>query len=266
VIGWLSAALRSLAVGDWDTEGGDDPEPAVWDGGRYLGAQWRPAHPGRVGPAIRPIGSVVHETQMHPDSFGALVRAWERSAGRGACAHFLIGRDERQGHVQMVDAARNGNHAGGRPAHGWLLLNGRRVHPNSVLLGIEVHTAGPVRRVAGQWRAGEYRDGQWTPHGAPLDPGEIEVDPKHPDRGWHRPTEYQLRELELLLRSFETCPVMRPYPSGWGVQPNGTPPAWAPRGEIAERVVVGHTTLDPNRKSDPGPVISRWLAERFAAG
>ena len=86
---WLTTALRSLAVGDWDTEGGDDPEPAVWDGGRYLGAQWRPAHAGRVGPAIRPIGSVVHETQMHPDKFGALVRAWERSAGactRTACS------------------------------------------------------------------------------------------------------------------------------------------------------------------------------------
>lgn len=264
MIGWLSAAVRQwLSVGDWDTAGDDDPDPSEWDGGRLTWARWMPAHPGRIGGAIRAIGSVVHETQMHPDQWPALLRAWQRSAGRGACAHFLIGRSELDGVVQMVDVARNGNHAGGRPQHGWLLIGGKRVHPNAALVGIEVHTAGPVRLVRDHWRAGEYGKDGWKPHGAPLPAADVEVDARYPARGWHRPTAYQLQELARLLQALDGCPVMHPYPERWSVAANGPTPPWAPRGTTAGRIVVGHVTLDPARKSDPGPILSAWLAQRL---
>jgi hypothetical protein len=265
------ARLTSLPAED-DGAGGDhddDPSP-VWDGGWCRGAVRAPIHPGRVGGAIRPWAAVVHTTDMHPDTWGALLRRLARDPGRGAGAHFGLGREPGQ-LVQTTDLGRNANHAGGRPAHGWIDVAGRRVHPNMVTIGIEVHTAGQVVRDAGRWRTWSRKDGALVFHGAPIPDAEVEPDPRRPARGWHRPTAYQLRELETLLRALAGCPavVPPPAPSQWGVTPSGREhlPSWAPRpGLLIGGVpVVGHVSLDPARKTDPGPVLSRWLAELAGA-
>lgn len=249
--------LGRKPVGDFNTAGGDEPDTREpdWSGGRYLGARWAPIHPGRMGGPIKPWAVVVHTTDMHPSTFGALVKAWQRDAGRGAGAHFLLGRTPAEGLVQMVDCDRNGNHAGGNPAHGWFMVNGQKVHPNRMTIGIEVHTAGSVKQDAsGAWRT--WDDGK--PFGAPLDPADVVPDPKRKGRGWHTANEYQLGELKTLLTALAVCPVMAKAPK-YTIKPNGEVPDWAPNVRWGTMPVVGHVTLDPNRKSDPGPVMSEWL-------
>lgn len=270
MIGLLRAARAAFgalaaAVPELDTAGGDPDEPDddEWDGGRYRGARWAPIHPGRVGGAIAPWGVVVHTTDMHPSTFGALIRAWQRDAGRGAGAHFLIGRSAREGVVQLVDVGRNANHAGGRPAHGWFEVNdGARVHPNRVTVGIEVHAAGAVRWVGGEWRC--YSGGR--PVGAPLPAAEVQPDPRRPGRGWHVATAYQLDEIARLLDALAARAGRALPPDSYRIVPHGAPQAWAPHVRWCDRLpVVGHVTLDPARKSDPGPPLSDWLRARAGA-
>ena len=55
-------------------------------------------------------------------------------------------------------------------------------------------------------------------------------------------------------------PAQAPPPALWGVTPNGAPPSWVPRVLIGGVPVVGHVTLDPARKSDPGIPLARALA------
>lgn len=292
---WLGNLLRPYLtpVGNHATAGGDDHlSDREWDGGRLTWARWAPAHPGRVGRAIRPWAVVVHATAMHADTFDALVRGWQARPGAGNAAHFIVGRTAAQGTVQVVDVGRNGNHAGGK-AHGWFTLGEGKVtvthgdkterlpnliHPNVASIGIEVHNAGEVRRINGEWRCGDYAPGGWKPSGAPLHPDDVEA--TNATRGWHRPTEWQLAELGRLLEALKLCPAMSLMSSfigqRWGVQPNGTPPPWAPSltayvdGDDAPtedaRIlpIVGHCTLDPRDRSDPGLPISRWLAERYS--
>lgn len=261
-----AARARLESPPEPDTAGGDAADEASpWAGGRYLGAKWSPIHPGRVGGAIRPWATVVHTTDMAPESFGSLLRAWKASAGRGAGAHFLLGRDASQGLHQLADVGVNGNHAGGKPAHGWIAVGGKMLHPNRVTVGIEVHCAGRlILDSAGRWRRWTREAGRTVPTGAPIPAADVEPDPVHKDRGWHLPTPYQLVELEALLRALGECPVMVPAPaaSQWRVAPSGPEhmPTWAPSVVIGGRPVLGHVTLDPARKSDPGLVLSRWLA------
>jgi hypothetical protein len=256
----LAAGRQRL--GDDHVAGGDSHDEAAdpsWDGGRYLGARWAPAHPGRVGRAIRPWAVVVHTTDMRPETFGALVRAWGARPGAGNAAHFVLGRTPDEGLVQVVDVGRNANHAGGQPRHGWFTgAGGELVHPNLVSVGIEVHNAGLLVRDRGQWRTWRRDSGRLVPIGAPIPDADVEPDARHRDRGWHRPTAYQLGELERLLAAIAACSLVRPWPVGWGVRPSGEPPPWAPR-VLHYMPIVGHVTLDPARKTDPGPMLSSWL-------
>lgn len=263
VVDLIDAAWRRFGIAppivEPNTAGGQalDEDAPEWDGGRYRGARWAQIHPGRDGGAIKPWGVVVHTTDMHPDRFDPLVRAWQRSAGRGAGAHFLLGRTPAQGLVQMVDVGRNGNHAGGL-THGWFNAGAGRIHPNNVTIGIEVHAAGGVRLIDRVWRT--VSDGK--PFGAPLPAADVQPDPKRPGRGWHVPNAYQLAELERLLDALAQCPVVVRSPPRVDVEPNGEPPPWAPRIDWMGMVVVGHVTLDPSDKSDPGPALSAWLRSR----
>jgi hypothetical protein len=280
ILGWLleRAGLRQRpAVPDVDAAGGDDEDAAdpAWDGGWWRGAQRRPAHAGRVGGVIRPWAVVVHTTDVHPSdrTWAGMMGRLQSQAGEGNAAHFWIGRDPGQGVVQSVSVDRNANHAGGKAGkHGWFVVDGQRVHPNRVTFSIEVNNAGLVVERGGKWYA---RSGDGVT-GAPLPAADVEPDPKRPGYGWHRPTDYQLGELALLLEAIGACPVRVPSPAGWSVLPHtgdnaagpvygGAGQAWAPRVLVAGVPVVGHVTLDPRRKGDPWPPLSRWLQGRSRA-
>jgi len=269
-------------VGDWNTVGGDEhvtklaelnalAAPAArptysWSGpndtggrGWFLGATRKAAHPGRVGKAIKPWCVVVHTTDMLPHTFNALVHAWTTNADRGACAHFLIGRTPEEGLVQFVPVTRNANHAGGKPAHGWFRsgVAGYRIHPNTVSVGIEVSNAGALRKMPdGKWYQYSYSERKIV--GKAFAPEDVHVDER--GKGWHKPTQYQLDTLSMLLDEIET--QLAPVPAKIITAPNGVVPAYGRIPNPERPRVVGHVTLDPNRKSDPGPVIMELLAAR----
>lgn len=68
----------------------------------------------------------------------------------GDAAHFLIGRDAATGLIQLAPVTNNANHAGGS-GHGNFVAGAQKWHPNSVSVGIEVHCAGAVQQVNGDW-------------------------------------------------------------------------------------------------------------------
>ena len=254
-------------VFDWDTAGPAEhppelaavvlPPPApTWSEGWYLGAQRRPAHPGRVGGPIKPWTVVVHTTDMMPNTFAPLVKAWTTNANRGACAHFILGRTREDGLVQLVPINRNGNHAGGprspdgKPLHGWFVKDGKTIHPNLVAIGIEVHNAGRLTFVGKNWV--DENDHK-------IDVADVELDDRKPGRGWHKPTAWQLETLGRLLDELDL--QLGPTPAGITIQPHGEVPAY---GRTPSSRFVGHVSLDPDRKSDPGVPIMRWLRQRAA--
>ncbi len=268
MLGWLKRLFVGDKVGDWDTSGpSDDEHPLVflqhllhlfsnnefvaglWQNARYL-----KAHPGRVGPAIVPKTAVIHTTDMMPDSFDALVKAWTTKASTGACAHFLIGRDKNQGVVQFVPITRNGNHAGGSKGHGWYKSSktGKVIHPNTVSVGIELHSAGHlVKQSNGTWK---HRDS-----GRLVPKDDVYVDSR--GKGWMRVTPYQLGMLSLLLQSLQLPGLSEE----WCLVSNGT---YAENGvnyfaPTTQTKVVGHVTMDPLNKQDPGPQVMQWLNEQY---
>lgn len=209
------------------------------------------ADPGRIGAAINPWAVVVHTTDMVPSSFAALIAAWQSKPGAGDCAHFLIGRTEADGVVQLVPITRNANHAGG-PQHGvFVAADGTTYHPNSVSVGIELHCAGGVQRIGGAWRLVE--DGQ--PTGEAIPDLDVILDPVRPGRGWHVVTEYQYQQLAALLLELEE--------SGLSAAPKGvvarstfeTPQAWG----LGTGRIVGHVSLDARNRSDPWPPTMDWI-------
>lgn len=264
-------AIAELAA-ELDAAGGEDETAAAeleaaWAGGWWRPATRRDAHPGRIGGRCRPTWAVVHTTDMHPATWPGLQRRLQAEAGRGAGAHFWLGRTPEQGLVQSVSVDRNANHAGGA-THGWFVAGGQRLHPNSYSVGIEVHCAGAVIVHGGHWYAIDRSrdvdgDGRRdvAPTGAPLPDAEIEADPRRPGRGWHRPSAWQLEQLAALLAALAGCPLRAPAPAGWSVRPNGSPQGWAPAVVIGGLPVVGHVTLDPADKLDPWPPLSRWLQQ-----
>lgn len=268
-IATTNETLERLArLGERDTAGPavplgaiDAPHPPAprWTDGWWDGARRVPAHVGRVGGAIRPFATVVHTTDMLPGELKALVNAWTTRAGEGACAHFLIGRDVQDGVVQFVPITRNGNHAGG-PGHGVFAAthvggnSATPLHPNVVSVGIEVHCAGGVRLMGGEWRLVE--DG--LAHGAPLPASDVIPDPQRPGRGWHVVTDYQREQLAILLADLEL--VLAPLPASCTTKAFGEVPA--PFTVLPSARVVTHAQLDPVHRADPWQPTCEWLAKR----
>lgn len=261
------SAARVLNFGSWMTSGPSPqavspvaaPAPrssGTWKDGICSLATFKGAHPGRVGGPIQPWAIVVHTTDMLPGEFLALVDAWISRAADGACAHFLIGRDGTI--LQFIPITRNGNHAGG-PQHGVFVVGFHTIHPNLVAVGIEVHCAGGVRLVNGQWRLVEGG----VAHGAPLDPAEVTPDPARPGRGWHQMTKAQTDALRMLVTEIQGA--IAPMPAGATAKSViEAAPAWAvsARGPQWPRV-VGHVELDAANRSDPWPLAytSGMMAE-----
>lgn len=230
----------------------------LWSDGWWACARRLPAHPGRIGGEIKPWSKVVHTTDMLPGAWQALIDAWTKRAGEGACAHFLIGRTAEHGVIQFAPTSRNANHAGG-PGHGVyrMVPPGVSLHPNTVAVGIEVHCAGGVHMVGGQWRLVE--DGQ--PQGEPLPDADVIPDPIRPGRGWHVVTDYQREQLGMLLDELEF--VLLPMPSGVTKVAFGeVPPSYA---VLPGARVATHCELDPVHRADPWPQLSAWLRDRAAS-
>lgn len=238
----------------------DDLTPATISSDGWCNAYTRvDAHPGRVGRAITPVGAVVHETQMHPGTFDALVRRVRVDPGKGNAYHFLIGRNPGQ-LVQQVSILRNANHAGGpQPATITRRVGARvtRIHPNN-LIGIELHCAGPVMRHRGAWY---IRGPKSAPVGAPIP--EADVDVLTYERGEHRPSAWQLEQLGLLLRVImqHVTPLDAINPADFGMIPVGIPDPDLPK--LARRAlpVWGHRELNPRNKSDPSRRTMQFLAD-----
>ncbi len=260
-MGALSSLFKRTVVGDWDT--GGPAEAGTFGLGWYNKATSVGAHPSRVGGPIDPGAVVVHTTDMRPNDFDALVRAWTTRPGP-ACAHFIIGRTSKQGLVQLTSILRNGNHAGGpvrngAAQHGWWgdSKTGRRIHPNHLSVGIEVHAAGllkwldPAKTVAGYVEGGKIRE--------KFSGDEIYVDSLV--RPWHAVTPYQLATLEELLSDLQ--PALNPR---GGLEPRPLQPflknrsAWDTSYAVpGSNTLVGHASLSPGRKMDPGPQIMAFI-------
>ena len=255
---------------EWGNQGPyDDEHPFVpigtrvqinqgeFKNGWYSEAKVFPTNPGRVGPPISPRSVVVHTTDCQPGSMPALLVNTQRARGDGGGYHFLIGKqparnadDISGGIVQLVSILRNGNHAGGRPSHGWFKTKaGALIHPNTCTVGIELDNAGLLKKVNGKWIH--------TDSGREIkDPF---IDAK--GRGWEWVTLYQLEALKKMLLALDA--VMPKFEEGVTVVPNGTYKANGVYPEaIAPSVrVVGHFSLDPTRKNDPGPQVMDFLRD-----
>lgn len=220
---------------------------------------WREArrvdcHPRRRGGPIRPYATGIHTTDMLPDEWDALITAWSTRGGDGACATFLLGRDEARGVVQFVPITSNANHMGG-DGHGVFVLgDGTQVHPNLVTNGVEIHCAGGVRLVAGEWRLVEGG----VAHGRSIPPEDVIVDPARPGRGLHKITDYQFAVLERLLRDLDGAQY--PLPPGVTTRAFGEDVPAIARMPTAR--VVTHWQMDPVHRSDPWAHGCAWLRAR----
>lgn len=224
----------------------------MWVDGWWANARRTPAHRSRVGGGIVPFAAVVHTTDMHPDSWAALVRAYTTVPAPNA-ATFGIGRTIEDGVVQFASVFTNANHAGGAGHGVFLDARGQQYHPNLASVGIEIHNAGGLRLVAGIWRWGESLNGKpWAPFGAPIPPIDVVPDPARPGRGWHRPSSYQLAMLDRLRSDLNL--VLAPAPTGLRAVCRGkeSVPLWA---QPVDARTSGHVSLDPDHRSDPWPLI-----------
>ncbi len=255
---WIAAFTERDTAGPAMSEHAPLPPPTVqplttWVDGWWSGAKHTPAHARRIGGAIAPWGIVDHTTDMHPDDWEALLRAFTTQPGAGNAATFGVGRTPEQGVVQWCSVFRNANHAGGGE-HGIYgsVVNGKQsvFHPNLVTIGIETHNAGELRLVDGAWRWGESAGSgkPWIPHGASFAVTDVIVNPNNPHRGIHKPTDYQIQALKQLHADLEL--VLAPMPPGAFARHGGTEavPAW---GVPKSPRRVGHVSLDPTNRSDP---------------
>lgn len=260
---WLDALkgfLGVLKVPEFDTA--SPPVESMLPAFRRDGT-WRQAdrevdpHPYRLGYAAWPGAVVVHTTDMLPNTFEPLLKQWHSTPGAGACANMLIGRDAKQGVVQLTPFGRNGNHAGG-PTHGNFYYvdeakGTKAIHPNLVTFGIEVHGAGRLF-----WKKGSgFRVAQFIEDKKVK--GEFGIADIYIDslnRPWHLVTNYQLERLDALLADLKpmlTGTLFKVLPSG----------PWKENAvEFAKPFLaqlVGHASLDPVSKSDPGPQLMEHI-------
>jgi hypothetical protein len=232
------------------------PPTALWVDGWYAKARKIATHPGRIGGAIRPWSIVQHSTDMLEGEWDALLASCVRTAGAGNAFTFGIGRTPDQGLVQLCSVFSNANHAGG-PTHGVYVVDGKSLHPNLCAVGIEMHNAGGVRLIGGQWWLVE--DGK--AHGPAIPADQVVPDPARPGRGWQKPTDYQLDTARALWLDLEE--VLGPVPKGATTRAFGE--AVQKWGDTENARIVTHHMLDPQARSDPWPMIS-GAAKTFAAG
>lgn len=225
-----------------------------WADGRYAGARRVDAHPGRVGEPIVPWACVVHTTDEPPETWGGIMTRMRTEAGKGDGAHFWIGRDAAAGVIQSVPITRNANHAGGDWHGVFVDAAGNEYRPNHVAVGIELHCAGRVQRLGGMWR---FIDGG-KPSGAPISDLDVIPDRARAGYGWHKVTDYQLEQLELLLRELE-YDGLADAPAGAVARSTfETPPAWG----LGIGRICGHISLDAKDRSDPWPQVMEFLRSR----
>lgn len=238
-------------------------------GGVYEGARWVPAHRGRIGGSIVPQAVVVHTTDMVPKSFDALVNAWNTRGGAPnmySAAHFVLGPTAKQGLVQMVPITRNANHAGGETKNGftyhgwWVTKDGRFIHPNTISVGIEVHNAGLLTWKPGSLQTAQFIENKKVVAEFSRAEGEVYVDSL--GRPWEAVTEYALVQLATLLSALRSS--LKPLEPG--VTHKGDAAyikdrsRWDTSYAYAQaHGLVGHVSLDPINKTDPGPQLMAFI-------
>lgn len=279
IVGDLTwAAIRKAAPAEDPFDFGtanehSDDVVEEWSEGWWSQARRVDAAPGRQGGAIEPQCIIDHTTDMAPGTFDALVRAWSRhkdAAGKpiyGPCAHFIAGKTEDDGIVQMISIFRNGNHGGGSkkingvalPFHGdWTNPAGKLMHPNYCSVGIEWDNAGLLRRVNGKWTHADS--------GYRFDDEDVYIDER--GRGWERLTPYQRAMFPILNDAIlEQFAPVSPSRQAVGIKSNGDYKAngvpWAALDTNKSVRVVGHVTLNPINKVDPGPEMLAMIKERY---
>jgi len=238
-----------------------------WADGWWSGALKVPAHASRVGGVITPQTVVVHTTDMLPNDWVALEAAWARKPGQCA-AHFNIGRSPLQGVVQHVSVTRNANHAGGatrngKPMHGWWVTEGGKfIHPNTIAIGIELHCAGMLKWKPGAvGRVALYNDSD-SHRMVEFTGDDLYVDDLN--RPWHVITQYQLDRLGELLHALKA--VLKSLAEGTKPQADAAyikdRSYWDTSAALPTRdTLVGHWSLDPVNKTDPGPQGMQALEE-----
>lgn len=220
--------------------------------GWYDGAVKCKADNGRIGLDISPTTIVVHTTDTMPGGFRAIIKSWMNSRGLGNAAHFMIGRTEADGIVQFVPVNCNANHAGGF-THGWWWIQGKgKVHPNVISIGIEIDNGGKLRLL---------------PDGKVIHPDTkrvVSVDDIYWDsegKPWHRVTEYQLAILQELIKDLHQS-VLSHFSPNNTIMSNGD---YKKNGALLAKAtnnwLVGHWTLDPYNKTDPGPQVMEIINE-----
>lgn len=233
-------------------------EAQIDEHGWYNAAKKRPAHRNRVGKPIKPRAVVVHTTDMHLQTYGGLLNAWGSNPGKGNAAHFVIGRTPEQGITQLVSCAANSNHAGGSLCGAFLPPTSKPVHPNAYSIGIEIHNPGELRSTA---------DGFVQPRATLALQLDRITEPVRLKPGsnvwWLPPTQYQLDTLSTLLRAIAVWPGFAACPSVTELRIDGTeaPKSWA---RVIDPVCLGHATINPSRKTDPGPILMDWVREHGA--
>ena len=209
----------------------------------------------RIGGFLAPKAVVFHQTDTAPGGYDAMVRSWTTELGRNASVHFLVGRGPEDGVTQFIPITRCAYHAG-EAGHGWIKTpSGGLMHPNTTMIGIEVDNAGLLTGSPGHW---VHPDS-----GHKIADADVYTDDRN--RGWHKMTDYQKVTMTKLIKDLGQAGVQ--LPEGCTVQIDQTHGNWKANGVAWAELtpipgyVVGHVTLDPYNKNDPGPAGIEWIKE-----